>query len=217
MSHSQQLAIVVMIDVAAAIRAGKLDDHIYLIDNNKDEGSTGHGTAHLVSAIDATRVRTQADTQVLNWLAFAIGGLPPTVPKTFFVDPARARLPGRVSEGHADRVKIIDVTGMAVDAEGKGHPPPPVITRITGEAVDRGVIFPGEYGSPDPISDGRYWSATVNPHAAGRFAYTMHLTLFHRSGGGWTSVPMTWDAHITVRTEELRNGFCDTAVVLPVS
>jgi len=218
MSHSQQLGIVVMIDVAAAIGAGRLDDHIYLVDNNRSEGSTGEGTARLVSAIDATRIHTQGHAQVLNWLAFGIGGLPPTVPKTFFVNPAAAtgpRLPGKISEAHAARVKVIDVTGTAVDAEGKGFAPPPVITRITGEAVDKCVMFPGEYGSPDPISDGRYWSATVNPNAVGLFAYTMHITLFHRSDGAWKGVPMTWDAHIDVRKEEVRNGFCDIAHVLP--
>jgi hypothetical protein len=85
---SQQLGILLMIDSAAAIEARSLDGNIYLIDNAKWAGSTGEGTGHLVTAVDGTRVSSQADTQVLNWLPLGIESPPPTLPQTFFLHEA---------------------------------------------------------------------------------------------------------------------------------
>ena len=41
---SQELTIIVLVDVQAALDANTLEGNIYLIDNLKDEGSTGEGT-----------------------------------------------------------------------------------------------------------------------------------------------------------------------------
>jgi hypothetical protein len=85
---SQQLGIVLMIDSVAAIEARSLDGNIYLIDNAKWAGSTGEGTGHLVTAVDGRRVSSQADAQVLNWLPLGIDSPPPTLPQTYFLQPA---------------------------------------------------------------------------------------------------------------------------------
>jgi hypothetical protein len=85
---SQQLGIVLMIDSVAAIEARSLDGNIYLIDNAKWAGSTGEGTGHLVTAVDGSRVSSQADSQVLNWLPLGIDSPPPTLPQTYFLHKA---------------------------------------------------------------------------------------------------------------------------------
>lgn len=55
-----QLAIVITVDTVMAYQNDSLDGQIYLIDNNKHAGSTGQGTADLVTFIEGC--------QVLNWL-----------------------------------------------------------------------------------------------------------------------------------------------------
>ncbi|NEQ79027.1 MAG: hypothetical protein F6K26_01805 [Moorea sp. SIO2I5] len=51
---SQQLGIVLLIDVAAAIKANTLQGNTYMFDNMKLQGSQGLGTETLVSAIHGT-------------------------------------------------------------------------------------------------------------------------------------------------------------------
>ncbi len=63
-----QLAIIVAVDAQAALAQGSLDGHIYLVDNNKHAGSTGQGTADLVTHI--------AGTQIMNWLVTGLNFLP---------------------------------------------------------------------------------------------------------------------------------------------
>ena len=88
---SQQLEIIVMIDIEAAIKANTLEGNTYLFDNMKLQGSEGQGTDNLVTAINGTHYfdGSQADEQVLNWLPYGIGSLPPTLPKTFHADKSR--------------------------------------------------------------------------------------------------------------------------------
>src|SRR5215467_2151857 len=89
---SQQLAIIVLIDVAGALQDRTLKDNLYLFDNMKLQGSEHEGTGHLVTAINGTHWRdgSQADEQVLNWLPCSLGSIPPTVPRNFHVERARA-------------------------------------------------------------------------------------------------------------------------------
>ena len=88
---------------------------------------------------------------------------------------------------------------------------PPVLTNITGEAVDLGIIYPAEYGSPNFITRGWYWCATVNTAKAGKYRYTMHITLFDLDVKddqiSWKPVQMTLDSHILISKDAMRNGF----------
>ncbi|MEM6719427.1 MAG: hypothetical protein AAF611_08945 [Bacteroidota bacterium] len=88
---------------------------------------------------------------------------------------------------------------------------PPVITNITGEAVDLGIIYPAEYGSPNFITRGWYWCATVNTAKAGKYRYTMHITLFDLvikdDQISWKPVQLTLDSHILISKDAMRNGF----------
>src|SRR5262245_25022498 len=89
---SQQLAIIVLVDVAAALKGRTLQGNTYLFDNMKLQGSEGEGTGDLVTAINGAHWSdgSQADEQVLNWLPYALGSIPPTVPRSYHVDRARA-------------------------------------------------------------------------------------------------------------------------------
>ncbi|KAF0814288.1 hypothetical protein IGB42_01189 [Andreprevotia sp. IGB-42] len=266
---SQQLAILIMIDTAAAIKAGNLADHIYLIDNAKWVGSTGEATANLVTAVDGTRVRSQMDAQVLNWLPYGIGDLPHSLPQSFFLSPAAkktinatlvhpasdpqapagsaaadeaatatasvatARVAADEPSPHARgaqhiprlEAKRMDITGALLGkSKAKGNTalytyPMPLVTNITGEAVDKYVIFPAQYGSPDLFSKGLYWSATVDTNKVGTYAYTLHITLFNpyeKDGEvAWEPVALTFDSYINVTNEATRNGFLKVPQMLP--
>ncbi|WP_298510378.1 hypothetical protein [uncultured Kordia sp.] len=88
---------------------------------------------------------------------------------------------------------------------------PPIVTNITGEAVDLGIIYPAQYGSPNFITEGWYWCATVNTAKAGKYRYTAHITLFDlvtKEGKiSWKPVQMTFDSHILISRDPMRNGF----------
>ena len=71
--------------------------------------------------------------------------------------PVTSPVRPRQRAGHVETPhKVIDVTGEVVVHESEeavpAHDnPKPVITDITGEAVDQKIIFPAQYGSPDFI------------------------------------------------------------------
>lgn len=179
---------------------------------------------------------SQATEQVLNWLPYSLGSIPPTVPRGYQADRSRqtdqqalAELDdlatgvtkpdngadaeiGRIRKTAGTRVKttrstagrlsgqkILDVTGKVVtDDSAQAHSyPPPVITDIYGEAVDKRIMYPAEYGSPDMVTDGWYWSATVDSSRPGTYAYTMRIQLhrlvrrngFTKAGMGMLPIP----------------------------
>jgi hypothetical protein len=284
---SQQLAILVLVDVAAALRAGELKGHTYLIDNMKLQGSEGEGTGDLVTAVNGTfwSDGSQADAQVLNWVLLSLGSVPPTVPRNFHVERARdnertileglaeladvadrvayvapgsdgvasltpgregtdivAKLkelrrqmgihahvksekrPGTTHVGH----KVMDVRGHFLEHGVEDYSsisyPPPLLANITGEAVDKKIIHPARYGSPDIVTDGWYWSASVDTSRPGTYAYTMEIHLHepHRSEREgpvtWTPVSMSYESRIKVDTTPKRNGFTQAGIgLLPVS
>ncbi len=88
---SQQLGIIIMVDVEAAINADTLKANTYMFDNMKLQGSEGQGTDALISAINGSYWvdGSQANEQVLNWLPYGVGSLPPTIPKSFLIDKAK--------------------------------------------------------------------------------------------------------------------------------
>lgn len=60
-----QLAIAVVIDTQAALAAQSLSGCTYLMDNNRNAGSTGEGTGQLVVRV--------VGSQIMNWLAIGLG------------------------------------------------------------------------------------------------------------------------------------------------
>lgn len=89
---SQQITIIVMIDIPAALKSGSLEDNVYLIDNLRTEGSEGVGTGNLITAVHGSHWRdgSQASDIVLNWMVWSISSLPPTLPKTYLTDRSKA-------------------------------------------------------------------------------------------------------------------------------
>ncbi|MFJ8039643.1 hypothetical protein ACIRBX_03895 [Kitasatospora sp. NPDC096147] len=256
---TQQLAIIVLVDVGNALASKSLDGNVYLFDNMKLHGSEGQGTGDLVTVLNGSYWNdgSQGTELVLNWLPYALGSIPPTVPRGYQAlrarqsdqealaglaeleaRPARAaagagaaaapageaelrrirRAVGtpvgtvRRSRGPGAR-KVLDLTGGVVaDAGAAVHSyPAPVITDITGEAVDQKIMYPAEYGSPDLVTDGWYWSATVDSARPGTYEYTMSIQVHDlvQQDGGWVWQPVDLSCRSRIRVTSLpkRNGF----------
>ncbi|MFJ5119805.1 hypothetical protein [Kitasatospora sp. NPDC088548] len=119
--------------------------------------------------------------------------------------------------------KMLDVTGQLVaDGGTSAHSyPSPVITDIIGEAVDQKIIYPAEYGSPDLVTDGWYWSATIDTSRPGTYRYTMKIQLHDlvRKGEDWVWEPvnLSFDSRLKIVTEPRRNAFTGTGMgYLPI-
>ncbi|MEV3855563.1 hypothetical protein AB0J38_14685 [Streptomyces sp. NPDC050095] len=258
---AQQLAIIVLVDVGTALASGTLDGNTYLFDNMKLHGSEGQGTGDLETAINGSTWGdgSQAGEQVLNWLPYSLGSIPPTVPRGYTTDRARqsdqqalaalgsltgAHVSGADRTAEVDRIsasvgtrvkttrrtrgrlsdqKILDVTGNVVTDEDAGtHSyPAPVITDIYGEAVDEKIMYPAEYGSPDLVTDGWYWSATVDSSRPGTYTYSMRIQLHrlvHREDALlWEPVNMTCESKLRITSQPRRNAFTKAGLgMLPV-
>jgi len=258
---TQQLAIIVLVDVGNALSSRALTDNTYLFDNMKLHGSENQGTGDLVTAIHGAYWRdgSQAGEQVLNWLPYSLGSIPPTVPRSYhairaqqtdrqaLADLAELTNGSRPSGADAEAVlaqiqksvgmrvktarrtralsgKILDVTGKVVsDHSRETHSyPPPVITDICGEAVDEKIIYPAAYGSPDLVTDGWYWSATVDTSRPGTYAYTMEIQLHElaqRDGEMiWEPVNLTCRSTLRITSDPRRNGFTQAGTgYLPIA
>lgn len=97
----------------------------------------------------------------------------------------------------------------------------PIITHISGEAVDKNVIYPAQYGTPIDINSGWYWCASVDTNIPGRYSYTMdiliHQLAYEDGEYVWKPYLMQHDAFIEVVTEPKYNGFTGAgAATLPV-
>jgi len=238
---SQQLGILVVIDNEAAVVSGTLRDHIYLIDNGHWAGSSGEATGELVTAVEGTQSASQLEQQVLNWVPFGIGSPPVPTPQIAFLQTPDyallADVPHPVRRPQYFQPRILDSAGVDIrdslsmrdsggrvrlaGAEDKTvYYPDPAIINITGEAVDLGVIFPAQYGSPDFFSEGLYWSATVDTNKVGLFSYTMHIRLHYstRHDGVVTdhAITLPHSAYIKVTRDFAKNGFANTPMILPV-
>ncbi len=280
---SQQLAIILMIDIDAALKANSLEGNTYLFDNMRTHGSEGNGTGDLITAVNGSHWHDGgiAAEQVLNWLPYGVGTLPRTLPKGFqaaqskmsdkkviaelkkrtgikalseglkksakgktagelklssdvgdvneiadclnaIIDDTSVVRKVRDSQGNvkSTELKMVDITGQAVKKQDMSAIyMTPIINDISGEAVEKGIIFPDQYGSPDLVNDGWYWAATVNTGISGVFAYTMHVTLHRYSAEDetWIPVEMTYTSYLNVTSEPKVNGFTDADMgVLPV-
>jgi len=117
---------------------------------------------------------------------------------------------------YVERV-MLDHFGNPVPAGAKLVPSsvaqvPPIITGISGEAVEKGIIYPAQYGSPDFLSGGWYWSATVATHTPRVWSYTLHVLLYRlvQDAGKepvWEPVPMTCESRLNITNKPMRNGF----------
>lgn len=132
------------------------------------------------------------------------------------------RIKGAHSRHASGHHKLLDVTGQisATDTDAHAYPDP-VITNITGAAVDEKIIYPAEYGSPDMVSDGWYWSATVDTSRPGTYAYTLHIQLHElaeRNGEQvWEPVDFTVGSHLVVSSDPKRNAFTQAGMgLLPI-
>ncbi|QIG95539.1 hypothetical protein [Bradyrhizobium sp. 6(2017)] len=99
---------------------------------------------------------------------------------------------------------------------------PPVVTRISGSAVEHGVLYPALYGSPDPLTDGWYWSATIDTAKVGRHEYSIEVALYHpvQENGDlvWEPRVFTLACGIQVGTAPSINGFTGSCApgLLPI-
>ncbi|MCF3121820.1 hypothetical protein IPZ68_19220 [Streptomyces arenae] len=253
----QQLAIIVLVDVGTALESNTLDGNTYLFDNMKLHGSENQGTGDLVTAIHGSYWRdgSQASEQVLNWLPYSLGSIPPTVPRGYEVERARqsdeqalnelqdlaakSSVPSADAAAEINRIrkdvgsrikttrrtrgrlsgqKILDITGRVVTEEATSaySYPAPVITDIYGEAVDAKIMYPAEYGSPDMVTDGWYWSASVDTSRPGTYSYTMRIQLHKlaQTNGElrWEQVDLTCSSSLRITSEPRRNAFTKAGV-----
>jgi hypothetical protein len=202
---TQQLAIVAMIDVVAALQSGTLEGNIHLIDNNKWLGSSGVGSGNLTTVIDVARVNGLAQAQVLNWLVYGLERPPPSLPQSFFS-----------KNNGGQHGELMDISGKILEGNelSQACPRSPDLTKISGEALDKGVIYPARYASPNLVNEGIYWSAVVNPDKPGIYSYTLHFTLYYPDGDRgradkitWKTVDMTHRARIKLVNSPYKNGF----------
>jgi hypothetical protein len=133
------------------------------------------------------------------------------------------RVKGAHSRQAVGHHKILDVTGHVATADTiDAHAfPDPLLTNITGTAVDEKIIYTAEYGSPDMVSDGWYWSATVDTSRPGTYAYTMHIQLHElaeRNGEHvWEPVDLVCGSHLRIATDPKRNAFTKAGMgLLPI-
>jgi hypothetical protein len=250
---SQQISIILLVDIQAALETKRLEGNIYLMDNLKTDGSEGEGTGKLITAIDGSYWcdRSQSNDIVLNWIICGIGSLPITLPQNYYhtrtkqierdwiqmikrnhaiTDDNKTSLKSIVENlgtyAHLHNahgkpintgVKSLNIFGEHFDGSQNRSTLnflPPQISNITGEAVDNNVLFPAQYGSPVPINDGWYWSATVSTREIGLHNYTLHITLYDFVNELWTPVEMTYDAQIKVSNCPVRNGFTNAGLGL---
>jgi len=254
----QEVTVIVMIDVQAAIDARTLDGNIYLFDNLRTQGSENEGTGDLISAANGAYWynHTLDEDVVFNWLPYGIGALPPTLSPVLQQSEAstgdikkfnelttklketedgkesledlrtkrhdiaqRIGATGKVKDAlgqiHDTGIKVMNVKGETVKPAKRATSElshlTPQISNITGEAVDKGVIFPAQYGTPISVKDGWYWCATVDANKTGVYAYTMHITLYKLSYveevPTWDPIFMTYDSHIKVTSVPKNNAF----------
>ncbi|RXK85974.1 hypothetical protein [Filimonas effusa] len=277
---AQEITIIMLIDIPAAIQQGTLDGNIYMVDNLKTEGSENEATGKLISAVNGTYWATgaQASEQLINWLPYSVSCLSPNLPRFYAQDrlektndrllgllrsssgqnqtmllqdavaaapltvPALSTVADKQGAPITNELPLMDVRGKfltvnevepvllkfssdengneAVDISSLSYLAPQIYN-ITGEAVDKGVIYPAQYGSPAPIKGGWYWCASVNTYMIGTYSYTMHITLYKPEVNGtnvvWTPVNFTYDARIKVTSDVMRNGFTGAGLgMLPI-
>ncbi|WP_444667269.1 hypothetical protein [Cereibacter changlensis] len=241
-----QNSIVLLVDVEAALADSDLADNVYLVDNTRALGSRDEGRATMVSCVAGVHNPdgSPAAEAVLNWIAYGISALPPTLPRSFNLRSHHVAHDHALLEKLAATTHPRDVAALlaahheehgAFGAQRSAMPYLPVdprsatgefvspdavdyaahlnpeIVAIRGEAVEKGVIFPALYGSPDFYTEGWYWSASVDTNKVGLHDYILDLRLLRptRSGGAVTWAPEIhpFKVQIEVSASTMVNGF----------
>lgn len=227
----QQMGIVGIVDVDVAFETGTLKGCSYFFGNGGPFGSTGLGTDHLVSVVHGTSWSdgSQAAQQILNLVIVGVTSLPTTLPRNYAHIQAALSSSRRAGESRAvlqvvpfgTRV-LLDQTGHRLSGRGVSEDDdvaqvPPIVTDITGEAVEQQIIFPAQYGSPDLVNGGWYWSATIATSRPGIWTYTLHVLLQRPRAGAdvsaeWERLTLTCDASLDIRNHPMRNGFTGAGI-----
>jgi len=206
-----------MIDTEAAIADGTLENNIYMMDGERMEGSEGCGTGMLTTCVcnGILADGSQTEDVVLNWCVDCIQTQPATLPR-FYDTYIREK---RRKEAIDNILHSNSVSGNDIERLEKQEPDPyPYIADITGEAVDSGVMFPAQYGTPVPVHGGWYWSASVSTYRPGVYRYVLHIELYRNDGNGLKVLEMTHEAAVRIVNAPQRNGFTGAGVgFLPVS
>ena len=245
-----QNGIIVLVDVEALLEEHQVENNVYLLDNTKKVGSTGEGTAELITKVVGALNPdgSLASEAVLNWIPYGIAAAPsPVLRIAAHRDFGTARfndLLAEVKSASAPNVAKIEARQKGIASQQAGatferkdgrqyHVPivlphllgasknesavsaasfSPLISNISGAAVDSGVLYPAQYGSPDAITEGWYWSASVDTHKIGIHTYLLDL-LVHRpvtkKNGSVVWKPETYviEAKIDVAPGIIANGF----------
>ena len=216
---SRQITILVMVDVEAALAEGTLENNVYMMDSERAYGSEGCGTGCLTTAVECGMLMdgSQAEDVVLNWCVGCIKAMPATLPR-FYVTYRNNKLQSEAVEklmaGSTARQKLM---AQLKSIESEDTDTTPYLANITGEAVDAGVIFPAQYGTPVPVHGGWYWSASVSTYRPGVYRYKLHLKLFKRNGDRPEAVEMACEAALKITNAPQRNGFSGGGICfLPV-
>jgi len=232
---TQQIGILGIIDVEMAFETRTLQGCTYFFDNAAPFGSRGIGTDHLVSAVHGASWcdGSQATQPVLNFVLLGVTSLPATLPRSYayirtaLAAPRTGELRTVLPIVPLATDFLVRQTGQRLSLEsrddaGDAVQVPPLITNITGEAVEQGIIFPAQYGSPDLVNGGWYWSATVATHAPRVWSYTLHILLQRPAAGGdgrvrWERLELTCNGSLDISTAAMRNGFTRGAIgFLPI-
>lgn len=206
---SRQITILVMVDVEAALDEGTLENNVYLMDSERASGSEGCGTGRLTTAVECGMLMdgSQAEDVVLNWCVGCIQAMPATLPRFYMAyrrNKLRSEVVGKLLAGSSAGQKLM---AQLKSVESEDADTTPYLTDITGEAVDAGVIFPAQYGTPVPVHGGWYWSASVSTYRPGVYRYVLHLKLFKRNGDGLEAVELACEAALKITHAPQRNGF----------
>jgi hypothetical protein len=189
----KEITILIVIDIPAALEENTLENNIYLMDDRKAAGSEGCGTAQLTTAVNGFYWAdgSQACGIILNWALTDVGAIPSMLSHRY------------------DRNQFLMMTTSEELNSSSLY-----ITNISGEAVEKGIIFPAQYGSPSNSSEGLYWSATVDTNKPGTYTYRLDLLLSMEDKG---TKSFTHKGRIKVTNEPKRNGFTHAGTgVLPI-
>lgn len=97
---NQQITILVVVDVEAALTQDSLENNLYLIDNLKNDGSKGIGSNNLTTIINGTHWldKSQASEVIINWQPISIASLPSTLGNSYHKHHSSIQLTNCIGE-----------------------------------------------------------------------------------------------------------------------